>query len=60
MRNMSVRFMRANVVREWTTTAHSVVKNGRSAARRCGSNRRTCYVASIGFHSYKFSGAVKL
>jgi hypothetical protein len=31
-----------NVGREWTTTAHSVVKNGGSATCRCGSIRRTC------------------
>jgi hypothetical protein len=30
-----------DVGREWTTTAHSVVKNGRSVSCRCGSIRRT-------------------
>ena len=35
-------FVSLNVGREWTATAHSVVMNGRSASRRCGSNRRTC------------------
>jgi len=38
----SMEFQRFNVGREWTTTAHSVLKNGDHAGRRCGSIRRTC------------------
>jgi hypothetical protein len=49
-----------NVGREWTTTAYSVVKYGKSVPRHCGSNRPKCYVASFGFNPYEPSGVVEL